>query len=305
MFELGGEALGALSGWEEFACGVGLAEGGQASDLAGHEGGLDAGDTGGFAGRVDVGAGGLLEVVGLDGAALQVAAKQGGQFEVGDQAPSTREVVAGDFERRGGAPEGDAQAVAVGGGAGGPAGGSIGDTEERGLEGEGLGEFGGGGEQAGGERVEAGAFGLFGDEGDAGAALLEVVGDGEEEGAGSGDDDGAAVDVEARLGEGLEAAGAEDARVGPAGEGEEEFAGAGGEDGFGGVGEEGAVGGFGDEGAVGGEAEDGGLRGGDDLGGAEAGEPGSGESGFWGWFFAAPELAAAAGVIIEEEDALA
>ena len=241
---------------------------------------------------------------------LDAAAEQGREFGVGDEMEGAGEVVAADLFGPSLEGEEDGGDAVCASGFEGPTAGVEGDVDGRGLVSEALKDLRRISDEREGEGREAGEGGLLGDADDDGSGGLQGCGDGEQERAAACDDDALSANGEAAFDHGLNGSDAHDVGEGPAGEGKEALACAGGEDEL----VVRKVGGgfvaFGAEGLGLGVIEDGPALKAGDGGGEEAVAPmfGSASVGDVGAGFAelcAPDLAAEVGVVVEEAYAAA
>ena len=226
------EFIGAARGGLQEAGLVLFSSGGESSDLTFQQRGIDAADSVGFAGTINVGDGGFLKFFNGDGVGFRdLATKEQGQFEAGEEAVGAGEEIAGDSRRFYAVGDGNRVESLSTMGLGDPGGGFEGDAQQFPLEADGLENLGGGHEgQSQAEIQEIGHRGLFGDEGNGCAHLTKLDSGGQKKRAAAGDDDPFALDGPAGFGECLQPADAQDVGKRPAGEREKQLAGAGGED---------------------------------------------------------------------------
>jgi hypothetical protein len=143
----------------------GLTGGGVTGDLTLDESCIDAANAAWFASAIDIGHRGLLHCVHFDNAIFKGAAEQYGQFSVGHEAVGVGDVIARFFPDIRALAETDAlDAIGTKGGFD-PA---IGEVAAR-PKVDGLHEFCGMGDEAGGEVDKRRKIRLLGDEGDGGA----------------------------------------------------------------------------------------------------------------------------------------
>lgn len=130
-----GEVVGSFAGAEEVSGGGGVFGGDVACDLAFDDGFVEAAYAGGFAGGVDVGEACLLSVIHRDGGliACEIAAEQGGQFQIRDEEKTAGEIIAGHLDWASGRVERDLELMGALGGADRPATGLVGDANELGF----------------------------------------------------------------------------------------------------------------------------------------------------------------------------